>query len=125
MIFLSVADVLKIHRRTIAEQGGSEGIRDENLLQSALAAAQNRFFYENAHLAACAATYAFHLSKAHAFVDGNKRVAAVAAEVFLLINRAILNAGDDALEKLYLNIADGTLTRDEVEEFFRAHLYIL
>jgi len=44
MIFLSVADVLKIHRRTIAEQGGSEGIRDENLLQSALAAAQNRFF---------------------------------------------------------------------------------
>ena len=83
------------------------------------------FFYENADLAACAATYAFHLSKAHAFVDGNKRVAAVAAEVFLLINRAILNAGDDALEKLYLNIADGTLTRDEVEEFFRAHLYIL
>ena len=124
MIFIIVADVLKIHRRTIAEQGGSEGIRDENLLQSALAA-QNRFFYENADLAVCAATYAFHLSKAHAFVDGNKRVAAVAAEVFLLINRAILNAGDDALEKLYLNIADGTLTRDEVEEFFRAHLYIL
>lgn len=125
MIFLSVADVLKIHHRTIAEQGGSEGVRDENLLQSALTAAQNRFFYENADLAACAATYAFHLSKAHAFVDGNKRVAAVAAEVFLLINQAILNAGNDALEKLYLKIADGTLTRDEVEEFFRARLYVL
>ncbi len=98
---------------------------DENLLQSALAAAQNRFFYENADLAVCAATYAFHLSKAHAFVDGNKRIAAVAAEVFLLINRAILNAGDDVLEKLYLNIAYETLTRDEVEEFFRTHLYVL
>ncbi|MEJ7860122.1 MAG: hypothetical protein WKF90_00665 [Pyrinomonadaceae bacterium] len=42
-----------------------------------------------------------------------------------MINRAILNAGDGALEKLYLNIADGTLTRDEVEEFFRTHLYVL
>lgn len=124
MIFLGVADVLKIHRRTIAEQGGSEGIRDENLLLSALAAAENRFFYENADLAQCAATYAFHLSKAHAFIDGNKRVAAVAAEVFLLINQTILNAGDDDLEKLYLNIADGTLTREDVEEFFREHLYV-
>ncbi len=82
MIFLTKADVLNIHRRTIAEQGGSEGIRDKNLLESALAAAENRYFYENVDLAACAATYAFHLSKAHAFIDGNKRVAAVSAEVF-------------------------------------------
>ncbi|MDQ3372945.1 MAG: type II toxin-antitoxin system death-on-curing family toxin [Acidobacteriota bacterium] len=72
-----------------------------------------------------AATYAYHISKAHAFVDGNKRVTAVCAEVFLLINRAILNMSDKELEKLYLNIADGTLTRDEVEEFFRTHLYVL
>ncbi len=125
MIFLTKADVLKIHRRTIAEQGGSEGIRDENLLESALAAAENRYFYENSDLASCAATYAFHLSKAHAFIDGNKRVAAVSAEVFLLINRAILDADDDSLEKLYLNIADGTLTREETENFFRKHLHIL
>jgi len=94
-------------------------------LESALAAAENRYFYENVDLAACAATYAFHLSKAHAFIDGNKRVAAVSAEVFLLINRAILDADDDSLEKLYLNIADGTVTREETETFFREHLHIL
>ncbi|MBW3623345.1 MAG: Fic family protein, partial [Armatimonadetes bacterium] len=62
-------EVLNIHRRVIDEIGGSHGLRDEALLESALAAAENRSDYEEADLPTCAATYAYHLSQAHAFID--------------------------------------------------------
>ena len=65
--FLSKDEVLEIHRRNIEEFGGIHGLRDENAFESALMAAQNRAHYEGAGLAVCAATYAFHLSQAHAF----------------------------------------------------------
>lgn len=119
MIFLTKTEVLKIHRRTSAEQGGSEGVRDENVLESALLAAENRAFYEDADVIACAAAYAFHLTQAHAFVDGNKRVAAVATEVFLLVNGFLLNETDQKLEGFYLKIASSETTRDEAERFLR------
>jgi death-on-curing protein len=123
MIFLTKADVLKVHRRALEEFGGGEGLRDEGALESALQAAENRYFYENADLAVCAATYAFHLSKAHAFLDGNKRVAAVSAEVFLIINGARLDARSDELEEFYLNIAAGKIVREEAEMFFRKRIH--
>lgn len=78
-LFPRKQEVLDIHARLIEEFGGSHGLRDEGVLESALAAAENRKHYENANLAACAATYAYHLTQAHAFVDGNKRVAAQTA----------------------------------------------
>ena len=58
------------HARLIEQTGGRAGIRDVGLLESALAAAENRHIYEGADLAACAATYAYHLTQAHAFIDG-------------------------------------------------------
>jgi death-on-curing protein len=119
MIFLTKTEVLKIHRRTLSEQGGSEGVRDEGVLESALLAAENRAFYEDADVIACAAAYAFHLTQAHAFVDGNKRVAAVATEVFLLVNGFLLKETDAKLESFYLKIAGSEMTRDEVEQFLR------
>ena len=119
MIFLTKKDVLKIHQRTIEAQGGTKGIRDESALESAVFAPENRFYYENANVFNCAAAYAFHLSSAHAFIDGNKRVAAVSAEVFLLINGFAITANRKELEDLYLGIADGTFDRKEVEEFYR------
>jgi death-on-curing protein len=67
--------VLKFHYKLIERYGGSHGLRDQGALESALAATQNRYFYEEANLATCAATYAYHLSQAHAFIDGNKRIA--------------------------------------------------
>ena len=82
-------------------------------------AAENREYYEGAGLAACAATYAYHLSQAHAFVDGNKRVAAV-SEIFLEVNGARLSATNDEVVALFMSIAAGQLSRDEVEQFFAA-----
>ena len=66
MKFPDKLDVLTAHARIIEETGGSSGIRDENLLESALAAALNRHQYDSADLVACAATYAYHLTQAHA-----------------------------------------------------------
>jgi death-on-curing protein len=84
-----------------------------------LAAAENREHYDSADLATCAATYAYHIAQAHAFIDGNKRIAAAISEIFLDINGARLSATNEQLVTLFLGIAAGKLTRDEVEEFYR------
>lgn len=118
MLFLSKQEVLDIHAKGIAEFGGSPGLRDEGALESALTAAEQRHFYENADLATCAATYAFHLSQAHAFVDGNKRAAAAASEIFLEINGARLALTNDRIVDLFFRIAEGELSRDQVDQVF-------
>lgn len=82
MLFLSKPEVLEIHARLIEEFGGSNGLRDEGALESTLTAAENRAHYASADLATYTAVYAFHISQAHAFIDGNKRVAAAVAEIF-------------------------------------------
>lgn len=118
MIFLTREQLFAIHQATLLEQGGSEGLRDENGLLSALASAENRAYYEDAGIIVCAATYAFHLIKAHAFVDGNKRVGAIAGEVFLKMNGAKLAVSNDELENVYLKVADGQISREDLETFF-------
>lgn len=119
MKFPDKLDVLAVHARLIEETGGSSGIRDEGLLESAIAAAENRHYYEAADLAACAATYAYHLTQAHAFVDGNKRIAAAVMEAFLETNGSRLLMNDDEIVQLFLNVADGALSRDDVERQLR------
>ncbi len=118
MIFPCKKKVLEYHALQIEAFGGSHGLRDEGALESALMAPRNRYDYEGADLATCAATYAYHLCKAHAFIDGNKRVAAVVAELVVEINQAVLNATDDEMEELILGIADSRITREEVEQRF-------
>ena len=119
MEFLELEEVLRIHARTIEEHGGSHGLRDKGALESALHAPFNRFNYEDATLEVCAATYAYHLSQAHAFIDGNKRIAASASVVFLRINGARLKVADkQEFRDLFLQIASGEMTRDEVEAKF-------
>jgi death on curing protein len=118
MIFLRKEEVLRYHTLLIERYGGLHGIRDLGALESALAAAENRNFYENAEAATCAATYAYHLSQAHAFLDGNKRIAAAMAELFLAANDLKITSTDDEMEELILGIAAGQITRDEVEIFF-------
>ncbi len=117
-LFPRKQEILDIHAQLIEAFGGTHGLRDEAALESALTAAENREYYENAGLAACAATYAFHLTQAHAFVDGNKRIAAAVSEIFLELNGARLNATDEQIVTMFLDIAAGKLSRDEVEEFF-------
>ncbi|MFZ1757268.1 MAG: type II toxin-antitoxin system death-on-curing family toxin [Caldilineaceae bacterium] len=118
-VFLLRDTVLHIHKRAIETFGGSHGLRDEGAFESALLAAENRYFYEDASLAECAAAYAFHLCQAHAFVDGNKRVAAMAAETFLRLNGVTLAATNEELIDLFLRIASGGVPRSSVDRFFR------
>jgi death-on-curing protein len=100
------------------------GIRDEGGFESALSAAENRYYYETEDLAKLAATYAYHLSQAHAFLDGNKRIAAAVAGIFLLMNDARLNTSNEEIIKIFLHIADGKLSREDVEDKFAAWLIL-
>lgn len=116
--FPKLKTVLIFHRKQIGRYGGSDGLRDQGALESALAAAQNRYAYEGADLAVCAATYAYHLSQAHAFIDGNKRIAWGAALLFLEMNGLILTVPETEAEALCLGIADGRISRAEAEQYF-------
>jgi death on curing protein len=118
MKFVDKTSALIIHHKLIERYGGIHGLRDEGAFESAMNAAENRFYYETEDLAELAATYAFHLSQAHAFLDGNKRIAAAVASVFLEINGAFLDATEDEIIELFLDIAASRLSREEVEEKF-------
>jgi death on curing protein len=115
VIFLAKAKVVEYHARLIERFGGSYGLRDEGAIESAVAAAPNRRHYKDADIVKCAATYAYHFSQAHAFIDGNKWIAAAVMELFLNINQASLQASDAEVENLILGIAASRITRDEAE----------
>jgi death on curing protein len=118
VVFLKLKNVLRYHVKLIERYGGSHGVRDQGALLSALAAAQNRHAYEDADLATCAATYAYHLSQAHAFIDGNKRIAWGAALLFLQRNGIYLTVSESEGEEFCLGIADGQTTREGAEQRF-------
>lgn len=122
MSFLRKSDILALHHRLIDEFGGAHGLRDEGALESALVAAENRHHYEQADLAALAATYAFHLAQAHAFLDGNKRVGAGALDLFLALHDHDLEATEDELFDLIMWIAEGRASRADVERWVRPRL---
>lgn len=123
-VFLSVDDVVTIHARVIEEFGGDMGLRDSGLLESATAMPQSMFSGEYLHreISEMAAAYHYHLCSNHPFIDGNKRVALAASEVFLLANGFELSAGDDELEELTLGVASGEISKAEVVEFFAARI---
>ena len=87
VVWLEKALVLAIHDRQVAEHGGSARVRDEGLLESALARPMNLAAYEEPSLFELAAAYAFGIARNHPFVDGNKRTGLVAALAFIKINR--------------------------------------
>lgn len=124
MIFPDKLNVLLAHARLIEETGGSIGVRDMGALESALAAAEIRHRYENADLVACAATYAYHLTQAHAFIDGNKRIAAAVAETFLESNNAQLAMTNDEVVRLFVDTAAGLFSRDDVERLLRERVAV-
>ena len=119
LIFLRKQEIIDIHAQLIIMFGGSEGLHDEGALESALTAPEQRAHYEEADVVICAATYAYHLTPAHAFVDGNKRIAAAVPEIFVDVNGARLQATDEEIVQLFLNIATGAVSRAEVERIFQ------
>ena len=124
MKFVDKISVLIIQKKLIERYGGIHGLRHEGALESAINAAENRYNYKTEELFALAATYAFHLSQAHAFLDGNKRIAAAVAGVFLEINGAWLDASQDEIIELFLKIASSKLSREQVEEKFAEWLIL-
>lgn len=122
--FLSPGQVLAVHRRMVDEFGGEAGLRDRGLLESALAmpAARMAGRYLHRGLPAMAAAYLFHLCRNHAFVDGNKRTALAASELFLLLNDRTLSATDDELLALTIGVAASTVSKAETTRFFRRHV---
>ncbi len=123
MQFLELDDVIVIHAGQIAIYGGSDGLRDLGLLESALAPPEAGFGgqYLHADVFEMAAAYLFHLVMNHPFIDGNKRVGLEAALVFLEINSAAVDASDDELVDLVLKTATGSLSKTEIAAFLRSH----
>ncbi len=120
-IFLSLGEVLEIHRDQIERYGGGPGIRDLGFLQSALAMPAAGFGgrYLHTDLFEMAATYLFHITQNHPFVDGNKRTGAVASLVFLSLNGVDVLAEEEEFEKIVLGVAEGKLDKAALAEFFR------
>ena len=115
-----------LHQAQIREHGGSLGVRDEGLLESALARPQHKFAYsEKADWATLAAAYAFGLAKNHGFVDGNKRVAFMAAYVFLGLNGYDLDAEEPDIVTTMEGVAASKRTEAALVKWFRTHIVLI
>jgi death-on-curing protein len=122
-IFLSLDEVIELHRDQIERYGGSAGIRDVGLLQSAIAMPQAGFGgqFLHADLFEMAAAYLFHIVQNHPFVDGNKRVGAAAAMVFLELNHVEVRVSNETLVETVLAVAQGKLDKAAIAEFLRKY----
>ena len=121
--WLSPTHVLAIHSDQIQAHGGSLGLRDRGLLESALDRPRNRFRYDpEADLPALAAAYGFGISSNHPFLDGNKRVAFQAMYLFLGLNGFRINAPEEEVVTLILSMASGDLTEQALADWLRLHI---
>lgn len=121
--FLTLGEVMEIHRDQIRRYGGDVGVRDVGLLQSAVAMPAARFGGRFLHkdLYEMAAAYLFHIVQNHPFVDGNKRTGAVVALVFLSLNGVEVEADEDSLYGMVLSVARGKADKTAIARFFREH----
>ena len=119
--FLSLAEVLEIHQDQITRYGGASGIRDIEILKSAIGMPSATYGGQFLHtdIFEMAAAYLFHLVKNHPFVDGNKRAGAVAAFVFLTLNGFDFDAPEDDFAEMVLSVACGKLDKADVAVFIR------
>ncbi len=120
--FIHRPALLLLHDESLAEHGGAPGLRDEGLLDSALARPLNRTAYDNPDLAALAAAYGVGIAKNHAFVDGNKRTAFLAVGLFLALNGQRLVTTQTDATLTMLAVAAGELGEDDFAAWIRAHL---
>ncbi len=116
------ADVLRaVHEEQLAEHGGATGTRDDGLFESALARPQNLASYGEPDAADLAAAYGFGIARNHPFIDGNKRTAFVAVELFLDLNRFGLVAGDADCVLTMLALAAGQMDETTFARWLRQH----
>lgn len=114
IIFLKINDVTAINRRAVEEFGGTLGIRDVGLLESALANPQNLYFYKNANLYEIAASYACGIIQNHAFLDGNKRTGFACMVIFLLQNDIKIQCEVDDAVTMMIKIATKEKSFEEI-----------
>lgn len=121
ILFLTLAEVIDIHSNQMRLYGGLPGIRDINLLSSAIAMPHASFHGEYLHNDICemAAAYAFHISKNHPFVDGNKRTALVSALVFPELNGISISDSQGKLYYAMLDLSTGKLNKSEFASILR------
>jgi death-on-curing protein len=123
--WIAKAVVLALHSEQLSEHGGSGGIRDEALLDSALAKPQNLFAYSEPDLFDLAASYASGIAQNHAFIDGNKRTALTVAATFLYIHGIDIFASKEDLYITFLSLADGSLSEGALALWLREHSELL
>ena len=126
IVWLTRGLALAIHERQLSEHGGGIGVRDENLLESALARPQQLFAYGDPapDLAALAASLACALAKNHPFVDGNKRTAHVCYYAFLALNDGHLDAPLDEMYVTMLGLAEGSLDEATFAAWLRPRIVV-
>lgn len=121
-IWIPIEVVLAIHEDQLARYGGAPGVRDQGLLESALARPLNLAAYGEPDIAALAAAYACGIVRNHPFVDGNKRTGFALLEVFLIRNDWHLDANDIACIRAMLDLAADRLDEETFAGWVRAHL---
>ncbi len=121
--FLTIQEVLYFHHAQMEQFGGSMGVRDPGLLESALAQPCASFGGEYLHRGVfeMAAAYLYHIVQNHPFVDGNKRVGLESALAFLALNGVEIDAPDDDLESLVLAVASGQADKTQAAAFLDKH----
>ena len=124
MRYLTLDDVLEVHRQVIAQSGGTEGLMHLSALESALAQPQMTFGGEDLYPALVdkAAALGYALIKNHPFLDGNKRTGHAAMEVFLLLNGYEIRAAVDEQEHVILQVAASEIEREEFTTWLRTHV---
>lgn len=121
--WVTVNMAVEIHNQQIARYGGSDGVRDFGLLDSAMNRPCNVFHYEGpVSLARLAASYCYGISRNHPFIDGNKRVSYVVAGVFMLLNGFNVIASESEVVETMLAVASGNMSEDALAEWFERHL---
>ena len=120
--WLSLDIALAVHDRQLAEHGGPTGVRDQDMLESALARPLNQWTYGEDDLCALAAAYAYGIARNHPFTDGNKRTAWVFARLFLVLNGQTLSFTQRMAIEVVLALAAGELGENELADWFRQHL---
>ena len=123
LVFLTFAEIIEIHNYQIENFGGASGVRDMELLKSAIGMPSATFGGTFLHptIYEMAAAYLFHLVENHPFVDGNKRVGAMAALVFLDMNGIDFEASDEEFTAMVLRVASGKMLKAEITLFLIKH----
>ena len=119
--WIDLSVVLAIHEQQIAEHGGSLGIRDLGMIESALGRPQNRLLYNDPDIFDLAAAYGYGLAQNHGFIDGNKRTAYVVTRLFLVLNGYDISASEIEKVITFENVGKGEIDQAALASWLRSH----